>query len=112
MEGRRGYSELTEEEKEQLGEERVADECDLLIVGGGPAGLAAAIRFRQLCLEKGLEKRVCLVEKGAEIGFFSFLFFSLSMLSMLSMLSLLSMLSMLPFSLLSLLFPFSLSLSH
>ncbi len=38
------------------------------IVGGGPAGLAAAIRLKQLATEKGSELSVCLIEKGAEIG--------------------------------------------
>ncbi len=37
---------------------------DLVIVGAGPAGLAAAIRFKQLAPEK----TVCIVEKGAEVG--------------------------------------------
>ncbi|MBS1210365.1 MAG: electron transfer flavoprotein-ubiquinone oxidoreductase [Proteobacteria bacterium] len=41
---------------------------DLLIVGGGPAGLAAAIRAKQQALAAGLEISVCLIDKGAEIG--------------------------------------------
>lgn len=41
---------------------------DVLIVGGGPAGLSAAIRLKQLSVEKGHEISVCLIEKSAEIG--------------------------------------------
>ena len=48
--------------------DRFADETDLLIIGGGPAGLAAAIRFRQLCNEHGLEHRVTVLEKAPLIG--------------------------------------------
>lgn len=48
--------------------ERFADEADLLIVGGGPAGFSAAIRAKQIAAEKGQELRVCLVEKSAEVG--------------------------------------------
>tara|TARA_R110002072_G_scaffold3830_9_gene27453 strand:- start:17190 stop:18833 length:1644 start_codon:yes stop_codon:yes gene_type:complete len=43
-------------------------EFDLVIVGGGPAGLSAAIKFAQLAVETGEELTVCLVEKGSEIG--------------------------------------------
>ncbi|XP_014670873.1 PREDICTED: electron transfer flavoprotein-ubiquinone oxidoreductase, mitochondrial-like isoform X2 [Priapulus caudatus] len=48
--------------------ERVSDEFDAVIVGGGPAGMSAAIRLKQLANDAGKEFRVCLVEKAAEIG--------------------------------------------
>src|ERR1700691_4080174 len=41
---------------------------DVLIVGAGPAGLAAAIRLKQLAAEAGREVSVCVIEKGSEVG--------------------------------------------
>ncbi|XP_077287468.1 electron transfer flavoprotein-ubiquinone oxidoreductase [Arctopsyche grandis] len=48
--------------------ERAVDETDILIIGGGPAGLSAAIRAKQLSAEKGQDVRVVVVEKAAELG--------------------------------------------
>ena len=41
---------------------------DLLIVGAGPSGLAAAIQFKKLCKLNNKDFSVCIVEKGSEVG--------------------------------------------
>ena len=48
--------------------ERESMEFDVVVVGGGPAGLATAIRFAQMAADAGEEYTVALVEKGSEIG--------------------------------------------
>src|SRR5947209_8300790 len=66
---RNGFTSIAGNEVDpRLTEERYAEETDVIIVGGGPSGLSAAIRIKQLAKAQGKEVRVVVLEKASQIG--------------------------------------------
>ncbi|KAM9963124.1 hypothetical protein ACTFIW_006347 [Dictyostelium discoideum] len=62
------YSSIRFFSSEQELPPRDSDQFDVVIVGAGPSGLSTAIRLKQLSEKAGKDLRVCVVEKGSEVG--------------------------------------------
>jgi alkyl hydroperoxide reductase subunit AhpF len=61
----RQFSSSSDDDVEEiLNSPRESMPFDVLIVGGGPSGLAASIRLKQLCVEHDIDLSVCVMEKG------------------------------------------------
>src|SRR3546814_332232 len=59
---------MAETAPERESVQRESMQFDVVIVGAGPAGLAAAIRLKQRAAAAGREMSVCVIEKGSEVG--------------------------------------------
>src|SRR6266478_6624777 len=68
FQGKRIIIDAAREARRRTHVPRETMEYDVVIVGGGPAGLSAAIRLKQLAADGGRETSVCVLEKGSEVG--------------------------------------------
>jgi electron-transferring-flavoprotein dehydrogenase len=64
----RAFSSDDNNNSDVLNDPRERMSFDVLVVGGGPAGLATSIRLKQLCAEHDHDLSVCVIDKGSEIG--------------------------------------------